>query len=75
MGFYLTDQLPFNTIFLHNIINDSDGEKMSKSKGNCIDPRDIINGTTLEKMLEKIKALPLPEEKSEKYCKKMEEVR
>lgn len=42
MGLFLTDQLPFKTIFLHGLIRDENGEKMSKSKGNGIDPLDII---------------------------------
>ena len=42
MGLLLTDQLPFRTIYLHGIIRDKNGEKMSKSLGNGIDPLEII---------------------------------
>lgn len=42
MGLLLTDDLSFRTIFLHGIIRDKDGRKMSKSLGNGIDPLDII---------------------------------
>jgi valyl-tRNA synthetase len=42
MGLLLTDRLPFKTIFLHGIIRDKHGRKMSKSLGNGIDPLDII---------------------------------
>jgi valyl-tRNA synthetase len=43
MGLFLTDQLPFKTIFLHGIIRDKFGKKMSKSDGNGIDPLAIID--------------------------------
>ena len=43
MGLFLTDRLPFNTIFLHGLIRDKDGHKMSKSLGNGIDPLEIID--------------------------------
>ena len=43
MGRFLTGQTPFKTIFLHGLIRDKDGRKMSKSLGNGIDPLDIID--------------------------------
>lgn len=43
MGRFLTGQLPFRTIFLHGLIRDEDGNKMSKSLGNGIDPLEIID--------------------------------
>lgn len=43
MGEFLTGQLPFDTIYLHGIMRDKDGLKMSKSLGNGIDPLDIIS--------------------------------
>ena len=42
------DIVPFKQVFLHPIIRDKDGKKMSKSLGNVVDPLEIIEGTTLE---------------------------
>jgi valyl-tRNA synthetase len=38
MGLYLTDQVPFKKIYLHGLVNDKHGKKMSKSKGNVLNP-------------------------------------
>jgi valyl-tRNA synthetase len=43
MGHYLTGELPFSDIYLHGLIRDEKGEKMSKSKGNVINPLEITN--------------------------------
>ena len=51
----LTDKLPFKQVYLHAMIRDKYGRKMSKSLGNVIDPLEVINGCTLEAMLEKIR--------------------
>lgn len=50
MGYELTDKLPFEYVYLHAIIRDAHGRKMSKSLGNIIDPLDVIYGTTLENL-------------------------
>ena len=46
----LTEQLPFKEVFLHAMIRDAHGRKMSKSLGNVIDPRDVIKGVTLAEL-------------------------
>ena len=51
----LTDRLPFKTVYLHAMIRDKYGRKMSKSLGNVIDPLEVINGCDLQTMLDKIK--------------------
>ena len=54
MGLQLTDTLPFTTVYLHAMVRDKDGRKMSKSLGNVIDPLEVIHGCTLESLLSKL---------------------
>lgn len=42
MGLHLTDRAPFDTVYLHTLVRDASGAKMSKSKGNVVDPLDLI---------------------------------
>lgn len=48
MGLKLTGKLPFEEVYLHAVVRDAHGRKMSKSLGNVIDPLDVITGITLE---------------------------
>lgn len=56
LGTELTGQLPFKQVLLHSLVRDRHGRKMSKSLGNVLDPLDVIHGTSLEKLQEKVKA-------------------
>ncbi len=52
-GLHFTDQVPFRRVLLSGLIVDESGDKMSKVKGNVIDPLDLIHGAAFDKMVEK----------------------
>ena len=56
MSLCLNDKLPFKTVFLHALVKDKEGKKMSKSMGNVIDPLEVIDGCSLETLIDKIKS-------------------
>ena len=69
----LTGKLPFTDIFCHGMIRDSDGQKMSKSLGNAIDPIDIMDGISLDGLHQKLLRGNLAQsevKRAEKYQKK-----
>ncbi len=66
-------EVPFKTVYVHGLVRDSQGQKMSKSKGNVLDPIDLIDGIDLETLVQKRTAgmmLPKLQQKVEKQTRK-----
>ncbi len=69
MGMHFMGKVPFKQVYITGLIRDSLGQKMSKSKGNVLDPLDVINGIDLESLLEKRTASMMQPQMIEKIKK------
>ena len=70
---YFTGKVPFREVYINAIVRDAEGQKMSKSKGNTIDPLDLIDGIDLESLVKKSTSsllIPQVREKVEKRIRK-----
>lgn len=55
MSLFFLNKLPFHTVYLHPMVRDQEGKKMSKTRGNVIDPIEVIEGCPLETLLQKLR--------------------
>jgi len=64
-----TPQIPFKTVYVHGLVRDAQGQKMSKSKGNVLDPIDLIDGIDLEALVNKRSSGLMQPQLAEKIAK------
>jgi valyl-tRNA synthetase len=65
----MTGKVPFDEVFCHSLVRDSEGRKMSKSLGNVIDPLDVISGIDLQVLHDKLQLGNLPANEIQKATK------
>jgi len=69
MSLYCMKEVPFRTVYVHALVRDDKGAKMSKSKGNVIDPLDLIDGIDLDGLVAKRTASLLDKREAKKVAK------
>ncbi|HEY3352792.1 MAG TPA: class I tRNA ligase family protein, partial [Polyangia bacterium] len=73
MGLHFMKKVPFRTVFLHALVVDEDGQKMSKVKGNVVDPLDVIYGASLDSLVKKAESDGAPKDAVANIKKKFPE--
>ena len=71
-GTYFMGKPPFKDVYLHSIVRDAYGKKMSKSEGNALDPLDVMGGISQPDLIAKTKTYPVPEKKLAAVLKGLE---
>lgn len=69
MSLHFCGEVPFHTVYVHGLVRDGEGQKMSKSKGNVIDPIDLIDGIDLEALVAKRTAGMMQPQLADKIAK------
>jgi len=70
MTTYFTGKVPFRDVYINALVRDEEGQKMSKSKGNVLDPLDLIDGVTVDALVEKRTANMMDPRKADSIAKR-----